>query len=102
MLRSLREIRGGRWPTLMTTGGLVMARPTKVIVGPNQGAPGWAVSIEGSHKVLTGIGTKLDAIRLGRGELVRLGGGELEIRRRNGSVQEARTIGVPENRGSAG
>jgi hypothetical protein len=45
---------------------------------------------------------KPGAVRAAHDELMRLGGGELEIRRMDGTIEEARTIGVPENRRSPG
>ena len=78
-----------------------VARPTKLIVGPDD-QRGWEVTREGERGSLAVTAKKPDAVRAARIELQRLGGGELEIRRRDGTIQEARTIGVPENLGSPG
>jgi hypothetical protein len=79
-----------------------MGRPTKVIVGPARNVTGWAVSEEGRSRPPEVHALKSAAVRAGKELVLALGGGELEIRRRDGTIEEARTIDHPENRRSPG
>lgn len=75
----------------------------KVIVSPEPGAgKGWIVDQAGPTPPVATLRTQREAIARARDELARLGGGELEIRGRNGRIREARTLGVKENRRSRG
>lgn len=79
-----------------------MAR-TKIIVAPEPGSKrSWTVGASGPSEPVATTRTQAEAIALAREELARLGGGELEIRGRDGRVREARTLGAKENRRSPG
>lgn len=72
----------------------------KMIVAPDRGR-GWTVSRAGDGAVATAR-TQRDAVAAAREQLASAGGGELEIRGRDGRIREARTLGAPENRRSPG
>jgi hypothetical protein len=75
----------------------------KVMVAPEPGTRrGWIVDQSGATPPIATLPTQREAIARARQELARLGGGELEIRRPNGRIREARTLGVEENRRSRG
>ena len=75
----------------------------KVLVSPESGdGRGWTVAESGSTPPVATLRTQREAITRAREELARLGGGELEIRGRDGRIRESRTLGVKENRQSPG
>jgi hypothetical protein len=79
-----------------------MPRPPKVIIEPAKGRDGWDIAIEGRRRPVAHTETKAAAEPIARATLGKLGGGELERRRRDGTIQDARTIGRKENRRSPG
>ena len=80
-----------------------MARPPKVIIEPNPKGPGWKVAVEGKPAPVAVTKTKAEAERPAREQLDKLGGGEPERRKLDGTIQDARTIPPrKENRRSPG
>ena len=76
---------------------------TKVIVAPQAGAGrGWVFDQAGRTPPIATLRTQREAIARARQEPARLGGGELEIRGRNGRIRDGRTLGVKENPRSKG
>jgi hypothetical protein len=75
----------------------------KVTVMPEAGkGRGWVVDMGEPVPPVGTYRTQREAIEKARLQLEALGGGELEIRGRNGRIREARTLGVKENRRSKG
>jgi hypothetical protein len=73
----------------------------KVTVVPETGkGRGWVVDIGDPVPPVGTYRTQREAIEKARLQLEALGGGELEVRGRNGRIREARTFGVKENRRS--